>query len=133
MKRMTPQKIVEKSNMPADLGLSWEQTYAVISESLEGDEFRMMRDGDSLLWMHLTAPHTAETWLLSSAPVEKLPELYANFCAALKRAGYQSFEARTPRRNELLAIKQTGYPVQIQLDASNPQKRVFVGTVTLGQ
>lgn len=130
MKQMKEQDIFKRSSMPKRLGMTWEQAYATVSKTLESKDYRMLRDGNTLLWVHIPKPGTAMIWLFDADTPENRPAHFKNYMEALKKAGYQYVAMITDQRPELIALERAGYPVDARSDQQNG-KWIFSGAVDL--
>ena len=119
MNKMKDQDIFKRSSMPKRMGMTWQQAYATVSKTLESKDYRMMRDGNTLMWMHIARPGVAMVWIFDADKPENLPEHMKNYLDSLAAAGYQIVAMITDQRNELIAAQEAGFKVEYQRHQEN--------------
>jgi len=132
MSKMKDQDIFKRSSMPKRLGMTWQQAYATVAKTLESKDYRMLRDGNTLLWVHIAKPGVAMVWLFDADRPENLPEHMGNYMESLKKAGYQYVAMITDQRQELIAAQEAGYPVEYQRKQENG-KWMYSGAIDLSR
>lgn len=131
MKLLTTQEVFQKSDMPKRMNMTWQEAYTVVAKSLETNEYRMMRDGNSLLWFQIVKPGAANTWLFNADGDDTVEDHYKNYVNAFKKAGYKVIASVTDKRNELFALRKAGSPNEMQIVAMPNDPGLFLGVMKL--
>ena len=113
-KPMTHQEIFQKCPEINRFGHDWKQLYAMVSQLLQTNKFRLMRSGNSLFLVQITAPHQAEVLMFNADPVGKFARNFREFAKAMHLAGYTSVAGVTDNLPTLKMIERFGYPIQIE-------------------
>jgi hypothetical protein len=131
-KEMTPQDIVKHSKEVKDAKMDWKQVYAVLHQSVESNEYRVFRHGNTLFWIHIDEPHVAKMYVFSADSYKDLFRGMKDFAKAMDLAGYKRVYGDTTDMNILNLIKRIGYPVDIQpLGQDKNGKQLYRGTVNV--
>lgn len=113
-KQMTTQEIFQKCPEINRFGHDWKEVYAMAAQALKTNEFRMMRNGNSLFLVRIVAPHQAEVSMFNADPVGKFARNFREFAKAMRLAGYTSVTGKTDNLPTLKMIEHFGYPIQIE-------------------
>jgi len=131
-KRMTTQEIVKNSNEVKKSKQDWKKVYAVLYQSLEAKEYRMLRKGDTLFWIHIDEPHVAQMYVFNADSYKNLFRNMKDFANAMHAAGYKRVYGDTSDMNILNLIKRIGYPVDVKpMGKDEDGKQIYRGTVNV--
>lgn len=100
--KLTTQEIVEKSLAKSAPGEDWKKYYHVMYRELQGNQYRMMRHGDTLLLFKVTPPVANDVHIFSADDGERLMEAFLGFARGFKLAGYKEMRGRLPAQNSIL-------------------------------
>ena len=107
-KQMTTQEIVKKQ-CERD-GDDFEQVYTALHQQIEAGNVRIMRSGDTLLGYHLTNPHEADLFLITSEPQPKIVEAIKQFYQAMTKAGFVRATAELKTQGIAPMLRKAGVP-----------------------
>ena len=130
--RMTTQDIVKHSKEVKDAKMDWKEVYAVLHKSIESNEYRVFRKGNTLFWIHIDEPHVAQMYVFNADSYKNLFRNMKDFAQAMHVAGYKRVYGDTTDMNILNLIKRIGYPVDIQpMGQDEDGKPLYRGTVNV--
>ena len=129
---MTTQEIVKNSNEVKKSKQDWKKVYAVVYQSLETNEYRVLRKGNTLFWIHIDEPDVAQMYVFNADSYKNLFRNMKDFADAMHTAGYKRVYGDTSDMNILNLIKRIGYPVDVQpIDKDDDGKQIYRGTVNV--
>jgi hypothetical protein len=100
--KLTTQEIVEKSMAKSAPEEDWKKYYTVMYQALKGNEYRMLRHGETLFLFKVTPPVANDVHIFSADDGERLTEAFLGFANALIVSGYKEMKGRLPRQNTVL-------------------------------
>ena len=129
---MTTQEIVKNSNEVKKSKQDWKKVYAVVYQSLETNEYRVLRKGNTLFWIHIDEPNVAQMYVFNADSYKNLFRNMKDFADAMHVAGYKRVYGDTSDMNILNLIKRIGYSVDVQpIGKDDDGKQIYRGTVNV--
>lgn len=132
MKEMTVQDLVKNSTEVKESGEDWKRVYAILSEALKTNKYRIMRSGNTLCMIKLLAPHEAQMFLFNADTNKNLLRNMKEFAKALDVAGFKSVFGETHDLQMINMIKRLGYPAEVTDAGKDSQgRKLYRGTVNV--
>jgi uncharacterized protein (DUF302 family) len=132
MEKMTPQEIFQKCDELKGSDMDWKQAYATVFHSIESNQYRVMRAGNTLFWYHIVAPQEAQMYVFNADSQKNFLRNMKEFAKAMDVAGFKKVFGITENQQLLNMIGRLGYPMTIEdagQDANgNP---LYKGTVNV--
>jgi len=132
MEKMTPQEIFQKCDELKGSDMDWKQAYAIVFHSIESNQYRVMRAGNTLFWYHIVAPQEAQMYVFNADSQKNFLRNMKEFAKAMDVAGFKKVFGITENQQLLNMIGRLGYPMTIEdagQDANgNP---LYKGTVNV--
>lgn len=132
MDQMTPQEIIQKCDELKNSGEDWKLMYATIFRSIESNEYRVMRAGNTLFWYHLLGNKEAQMYVFNADTQKNFLRNMREFAKAMEKAGFEKVFGVTENPQLLNMIGRLGYPMSIEEVGQNAQgKTLYKGTVNV--
>ena len=132
MNLMTVQDLVKNSTEVKESGEDWKRVYAILSEALKTNQYRILRSGNTLCLIKLLAPHEAQMFLFNADTNKNLLRNMKEFAKALDVAGFKKVFGETHDMQMINLIKRIGYPVDVENAGKDDQgRKLYRGTVNV--
>ena len=132
MKQMQPYEIIQHADEVKDSDMDWKKVYAVILVSVQSNQYRVMRNGNTLFWYKLVQPKEAQVFIFNADTHKNLIRNFKEFARAMDVAGFKKVYGDTENQQMLEVIKRLGYPVEVTpTGAMRNGKPVYRGTVNV--
>lgn len=132
MEQMSVQDLVKNSTEVKESGEDWRRVYAILSEALKTNKYRILRSGNTLCLIKLLAPHEAQMFLVNADTNKNLLRNTKEFVKALHVAGFKKFFGVTHDMQMLNMLKRAGYHVEIKSEGKDKQgKNLYRGTINV--
>jgi len=129
---MTTQEIVKNSNEVKESGIDWKKAYLVLHQSIESNQYRVVRNGNTLFWFRIDSPSVAQMYVFNADSYKNLFRNFKEFAKAMHVAGFKTVYGDTSDVNILNLIKRIGFPVDVQLIGTDDKgKKLYRGTVNV--
>jgi len=131
-KQMTPQDIVKNSTEIKESGIDWKQAYAVLHQTIASNQYRVLRNGNTLFWIRIDAPGVAQMFVFNADTYKNLFRNMKEFAHAMQAGGYKKVYGETHDVNMINLIKRIGYPVDVQTIGKDEKGRtIYKGIVNV--
>lgn len=111
----------------------WKKVYAILLKLIKTPHYRILREGDTLLVINITAPHEGRVFLFSGEKSFKKYIRDMRECAkALELSGYEKVFAQGANIQMINAIKHAGYNVKAQPMAEKDGVKYYSIVATKG-
>lgn len=129
---MTVQDLVKNSTEVKESGQDWKRIYAILTEALKTNKYRILRSGNTLCLLKLIEPQHAQMFLFNADTNKNLLRNMKEFAKALDVAGFKQVFGETHDLQMISLIKRIGYPVTVE-DAGkdNHGRKIYRGTVNV--
>jgi hypothetical protein len=132
MKEMQPYEIIEKSDEVKDSDMDWKKIYAIVLASVQANQYRVMRNGNTLFWYKIVQPKEAQVFIFNADTHKNLIRNFKEFARAMDIAGFRKVYGDTENEQMLEVIKRLGYPVEVEPTGEvRNGKPVYRGTVNV--
>lgn len=132
MERMQPQEIIEKSDEVKESNLNWKLVYATIMASIQSNQYRVMRGGNTLFWYKMLKKDEAQVFVFNADSKKNLIKNFKDFAKAMDVAGFKRVFGDTHDVQMLNVIKRVGYPVDIkEVGTDDLGRKLYRGTVNV--
>ena len=112
----------------------WKRVYAALLNMLGSPQYRMLREGDTLLIINITAPHEGKVFLFTGEKSFKKYIRDVRGCAkALDIAGYEKIYADGANIQIINAVKHAGYNVEAEPTVEKDGVQFYTMTATKGE
>jgi hypothetical protein len=130
--RMSTQDIIKNCNELKDSEHGWEQVYAMIHKSIESNQYRVLRNGNTLFWIKIIEPKVAQMFVFNADTNKNFFRNMKEFAHAMDKAGYKKVFGITHNMQIINLIKRLNYPVTVE-DAGVDDKgrQLYKGTVNV--
>jgi len=124
------QDIVKESDEVKEMGMDWKRVYAAVALSIQNNTHRVMRSGDTLLWIKLLPQKTAQMYVFNADTQKNFLKNMKEFAKALDKSGFESVFGETHNMQLIEMMKRLGYPVKVEQVGTDDQGRtIYRGTV----
>ena len=124
------QDIIKQSDEVKEMGMDWQRVYAAVSISIQNNTHRVLRSGDTLLWIKLLPQKTAQMYVFNADSKKNFLKNMKEFAKALDKAGFETVFGETHNPQLIEMMKRLGYPVQVKKVGTDDQGRtIYRGTV----
>jgi hypothetical protein len=110
--RMSVQNIVLESLRRHGKEKSFHKTYAALHHLLDKPEYRIMRQGNTLFFIHIIGKGECNFALIDADSPKNMLRNAQGFFEAMKKAGYKKGHGETKNPRLISAIQNMGIPVQ---------------------
>lgn len=132
MKELSTQDIIKKSDELKDVGRGWEEVYTAIYTSIANNTHRVLRTGNTLLWIKLLPNKSAQMYVFNADPPKQFLKNMKEFAKALDRVGFNKVFGETHNPQLIAMMQRLGYPVDVETIGTDKQGRtVYRGTVNV--
>lgn len=130
--RMSVQDIVKNSTEVKESGMDWRMAYIALHSSIEKNEGRVIRCGDTLFWIVLGEPHQAQMFVFNADSYKNLFRNFKEFAQAMHKAGFKKVWGETHDMNIIELIKRLGFPVDVEeIGQDSAGRTIYRGTVNV--
>jgi DUF438 domain-containing protein len=130
--RMSNQNIFKNSEQIKEYGGDWKKLYELVYKLSKVGKVRVVRHGNTIFCLMLKEPKVAEMVIINADPAKQFIRNIREFAQFMDKAGYQKVTGVTDNVQTLNAIKNAGYPMEIQQEGVNEKgKPVYRGTVSV--
>jgi hypothetical protein len=130
--RMSNQNIFKNSEQIKEYGGDWKKLYELVYKLTKVGKVRVVRHGNTVFCLMLKEPKVAEMVIINADPVKQFIRNIRQFAQFMEKAGYQKVTGVTDNVQTLNAIKNAGYPMDIQQEGTNEKgKPIYRGTVSV--
>lgn len=124
------QDIIKESDEVKEMGMDWKRVYAAVALSIQNNTHRVMRSGDTLLWIKLLPQKTAQMYVFNADTQKNFLKNMKEFAKALDKSGFESVFGETHNMQLIEMMKRLGYPVKVEQVGMDDQGRtIYRGTV----
>lgn len=124
------QDIIKESDEVKEMGMDWKRVYAAVALSIQNNTHRVMRSGDTLLWVKLLPQKTAQMYVFNADTQKNFLKNMKEFAKALDKSGFESVFGETHNMQLIEMMKRLGYPVKVEQVGTDDQGRtIYRGTV----
>jgi len=124
------QDIIKESDEVQEMGMDWKRVYAAVALSIQNNTHRVMRSGDTLLWIKLLPQKTAQMYVFNADTQKNFLKNMKEFAKALDKSGFESVFGETHNMQIIEMMKRLGYPVKVEQVGTDDQGRtIYRGTV----
>jgi len=124
------QDIIKESDEVKEMGMDWKRVYAAVALSIQNNTHRVMRNGDTLLWIKLLPQKTAQMYVFNADTQKNFLKNMKEFAKALDKSGFESVFGETHNMQLIEMMKRLGYPVKVEQVGTDDQGRtIYRGTV----
>lgn len=124
------QDIIKESDEVKEMGMDWKRVYAAVALSIQNNTHRVMRSGDTLLWIKLLPQKTAQMYVFNADTQKNFLKNMKEFAKALDKSGFESVFGETHNMQLIEMMKRLGYPVKVEQVGTDDQGRtIYRGTV----
>lgn len=129
---MTTQDIIKNCQELKDSGVDWKKMYAILRESINSNQYRMMRSGNTLFWYRLDEPKVAQMYVFNADSYKNLMRNMQEFAKAMHLSGFKKVYGETHDMNIIKLIERIGFPVNVETVGQDAQGRqIYRGTVNV--
>lgn len=129
---MTTQEIIKNCQELKDSGVDWKKMYAILRESINSNQYRMMRSGNTLFWYRLDEPKVAQMYVFNADSYKNLLRNMQDFAKAMHLSGFKKVYGETHDMNIIKLIERIGFPVNVETVGQDDQGRqIYRGTVNV--
>ena len=126
----TTQDIIKQSDEVKEMGMDWKRVYAAVATSIQNNTHRVMRSGNTLLWVKLMPQKTAQMYVFNADTPKNFLKNMKDFAKALDKAGFETVFGETHSMQLIEMMKRLGYPVQVErVGTDNQGRTIYRGTV----
>lgn len=130
--RMTTQDIIKNCHELKDSDMDWKKVYVVLRNSIDSNEYRMMRSGNTLFWYRIDEPKVAQMYVFNADSYKNLLRNMQDFAKAMHASGFKKVYGETHDMNIINLIKRIGFPVKVEEVGKDEQGRqIYRGTVNV--
>jgi hypothetical protein len=131
-KQLTTQEIVKNCKEIKEAGADWEKVYVTLHKSLESNQYRILRSGDTLFWIKIIEPKVAQMFIFNADTDRNFLRSMKDFALAMDKSGYKKVFGITHDMQIINLIKNLKYPVTVE-DAGVDDKgrKLYKGTVNV--
>jgi hypothetical protein len=130
--RMSTQNIFKNSEQIKEYGGDWKSLYELVYKLSKVGKVRVVRHGNTIFCLMLKESNVAEMVIINADPVKQFIRNIREFAQFMEMAGYQKVTGVTDNVQTLNAIKNAGYPMEIEQVGTNEKgKPVYRGTVSV--
>ena len=112
--KMSTQDIVKHCDELKEFDMPWEKVYAVLHKSLESNEYRILRSGNTLFWIHILEPNKAQMFIFNADTPRNFIRNFRDFAHAIQKAGYTSVFGITENPKIFDILGKEGFDVQVE-------------------
>ena len=124
------QDIIKESDEVKEMGMDWKRVYAALALSIQNNTHRVMRSGNTLLWIKLLPQKTAQMYVFNADTQKNFLKNMKEFAKALDKSGFESVFGETHNMQLIEMMKRLGYPVKVEQVGTDDQGRtIYRGTV----
>jgi hypothetical protein len=124
------QDIIKESDEVKEMGMDWKRVYAAVALSIQNNTHRVMRSGNTLLWIKLLPQKTAQMYVFNADTQKNFLKNMKEFAKALDKSGFESVFGETHNMQLIEMMKRLGYPVKVEQVGTDDQGRtIYRGTV----
>ncbi len=124
------QDIIKESDEVKEMGMDWKRVYAAVALSIQNNTHRVMRSGNTLLWIKLLPQKTAQMYVFNADTQKNFLKNMKEFAKALDKSGFESVFGETHNMQLIEMMKRLGYPVKVEQVGMDDQGRtIYRGTV----
>lgn len=131
---MSVQDVIKNSYEIKQSGDDWKRVYIAMHQLSQGNQFRLIRNGDTIFAIFITAPHEASVMAFNA---EKSFKNYIRnireFAKSMDIAGYTKVVAKGVNVQVANALKHAGYMVELEPIAEDNGIQYYVMTATKGE
>jgi hypothetical protein len=132
MEQMQAHEIIEKSDEVKDMDMDWKKVYATVLATVQSNQYRVMRSGNTLFWYKLVQPKEAQVYIFNADTHKNLIRNFKDFAKAMDTAGFKKVYGETENPQILEVIKRLGYPVDVEPTGEMVNgKPIYRGTVNV--
>jgi len=117
--KMSTQDIIKNDIEVKRSKFDWKSLYAFISNSLDNNTSRIIREKNTLLWLILGRPHMATLIVFNADDTKQLIQNFKVGLQALKIAGFKLVNLDTTNSNLVGAASTFGYKTQVTKKAKS--------------
>lgn len=130
---MSVQDVIKNSHEMKKSGEDWKRVYIMMHKLLQGNKFRLVRHGDTIFAIFISAPHEATIVTFNA---EKSFKNYIRnireFAKAMVIAGYEKVIAKGVNIQVANAVQHSGYTVELEPIAENEGVTYYKMVATRG-
>lgn len=124
------QDIIKESDEVKEMGMDWKRVYAAVALSIQNNTHRVMRSGNTLLWIKLLPQKTVQMYVFNADTQKNFLKNMKEFAKALDKSGFESVFGETHNMQLIEMMKRLGYPVKVEQVGTDDQGRtIYRGTV----
>ena len=110
--------------------MDWKRVYAAVALSIQNNTHRVMRSGNTLLWIKLLPQKTVQMYVFNADTQKNFLKNMKEFAKALDKSGFESVFGETHNMQLIEMMKRLGYPVKVEQVGTDDQGRtIYRGTV----
>lgn len=114
-KEMTTQDVIKNSMEVKTSGRDWKKVYALLAKLVESDSFRLVRHGNTIFTVSITAPHEAEVFSFNAeSSFKNYIRAVRDFAKVLEISGYTKIMAKNTNIQLINVLKSAGYNVEAE-------------------
>ena len=126
------QDIIKESDEVKELGVDWKRVYAAVALSIQNNTHRVMRSGNTLLWIKLLPQKTAQMYVFNADTQKNFLKNMKEFAKALDKSGFETVFGETHNMQLIEMMKRLGYPVKVeQVGTDDEGRTIYRGTVNV--
>lgn len=130
--RMSTQDIIKNSTELKESGMDWKRAYVILHLSIENNQGRIFRCGNTLFWIVFGEPHEAQMFVFNADSYKNLLKNFKEFAQAMHKAGFKKVWGETHDKNIIEMIKRLGFPVDVEnIGQDSAGRTIYRGTVNV--
>jgi hypothetical protein len=131
-KQMSTQDIIKRSEELHGTGYDWKKTYAGIHKLLETNQFRILRESNTLFLIRILSPKNAAMFVFDADTPKNFIRNFKGFMKAMHKSGYETVTGTTSNTKIFELVKRAGFPISIE-DTGKKHRgdKVYKGTVDI--
>jgi hypothetical protein len=131
MAEMTTQDIVKNCDEVKEGKLDWLKVYAILTEALKTNKYRMLRTNNTLFLIRIDSPGVAQMYIFNADTKHRLMGNMREFLKAMQVAKYNTVYGETHNVQVLRLLERAGFPGKIEQIESPNGKPLFRGTMNV--
>jgi hypothetical protein len=130
MATMQPYEIIQHSDEVKDSGLDWKKVYALLYSSVESNQYRIMRAGNTLFLYKILGDHKAQMYVFNADSAKNYIENLKEFFKAMKVAGFTQIVAEVDDEKNIHLLKKATQHIQVTPVGTNEEgKTIYRGVI----
>lgn len=126
------QDIIKESDEVKEMGMDWKRVYAAVALSIQNNTHRVMRSGNTLLWIKLLPQKTVQMYVFNADTQKNFLKNMKEFAKALDKSGFETVFGETHNMQLIEMMKRLGYPVKVeQVGTDDEGRTIYRGTVNV--